>query len=309
LFILLHFINASFITECSVKKMNFWTKYSLKMCLPFALAFLSFAWNVLNVKIKHQEFQIQRVSIVSQVSILISSLYTLLVAGAVSPFVCAEQFGSHVLLSSPSIKCFKGEWNTAAFFIYTFAIVYFVGYPVFVGITFWNNRRNLKDDDFAKKFEHLIGSYKQECFYWELVMLGKRMSFAIVSQVAPIYGENNVFPYFLVIFLLFCFIVLEYIFMPFKKHSTSVKSFLWTCLAMILLLCDGFVFKNAYVPETQRAQFAALMVTLIAISVGATLLAMTLDVLRRRKQTEASNFTSLPIATIGGVQTQGVRGL
>jgi hypothetical protein len=247
---------------------------------PFALAFLSFAWNVLNVKIKHQEFQIQRVSIVSQVSILISSLYTLLVAGAVSPFVCAEQFGSHVLLSSPSIKCFKGEWNTAAFFIYTFAIVYFVGYPVFVGITFWNNRRNLKDDDFAKKFEHLIGSYKQECFYWELVMLGKRMSFAIVSQVAPIYGENNVFPYFLVI--------------------------LWTCLAMILLLCDGFVFKNAYVPETQRAQFAALMVTLIAISVGATLLAMTLDVLRRRKQTEASNFTSLPIATIGGVQTQGV---
>jgi hypothetical protein len=278
------------------------------MSLPFALAFLSFVWNLLSAKMKHQAFQVHRVSIVSQVSILISSLYTLLVAGAVSPFVCAQQFGSYVLLTSPSIVCFQGEWNSRAFFIYLFAVVYFVGYPCFVGVNFWINRRNnVKDTLFAKKFEHLIGSYKPECLYWELVMLGKRMSFAIIAQIAPIYGESNVYPYFLVIFLLFCFMVLENIFMPFKRHSSSVKSFLWTCLAMILLLCDGFVFKNASVPEARRAQFAGLMITLIVVSVGITVLTTTLDICRRQQQKDkTSGHTSVQVASTGtAIQSAG----
>jgi hypothetical protein len=73
-------------------------------------------------------------------------------------------------------------------------------------------------------------------------------------------------PYFLVVLLIFVFMTIDYVMSPFKSHFTSVKSFLWSVLAIVLLLCDGFVFKSETIPLWQKNSFGAFMIVLVVLA-------------------------------------------
>jgi hypothetical protein len=174
--------------------------------------------------------------------------------------------------------------------------------------SFWKHRLNVKSAEFEQKFGHLSASYKQRCFYWEAVALIKRLCFAILFQTIPLYGTNNFIPYFIIVLLLFCFITLEHVFMPYKKHASSVKSFLWSCLALVLLLCDALIFKNTTVPEQQKNSFAGFMIALITIAVSVSFLTTVWEARKRMQmQTAEQEVTvSVEVEAVTTVEPKGV---
>jgi hypothetical protein len=244
------------------------------MCLPFALLVLA------NVALLFKEkFQNRRIvfpqfwTLIMQFTLLISSLYTLLAAGSVVPFICKKLSNeTYVSIFSSSVKCFEGDWNSAAFFIYSFIIFYGALFPGCLAVVFWKNRRDPENYQFVRVFGHLTRPYKTEQFYWELVAFIKRFSFAVISQITPMYDRTDMTPYFLLTSILFLFNWLEHVFTPYKRHSSSVKSFLWNSIALIMLLCDGFVFKNTSTTSSQKDLFAGFMVAMISIAVVFTVI-------------------------------------
>jgi hypothetical protein len=180
--------------ECSLQRFDFYTKYWLKMSCPFVLFAAFFTSSFIFKRSESHRFEHLRSlkGSLALFSLLISSLYTLLVAGAVSPFMCARSKGdSRVVVSSPSITCFQGKWNQNLFFFVFFMLLYAVAYPAFVIYTFWKNRDQLKSTDFLKDFGHLTTPYRNDRFYWELITFAKRGAFAVCSQIVPLYSSAS----------------------------------------------------------------------------------------------------------------------
>jgi hypothetical protein len=121
---------------------------------------------------------------VSLLTMLVSALYTLLIASAVSPFMCTNWGnGTYALISSPSIQCFVTEWKKYALFIYFFIILYGIIFPSFLGYHFFKNRHNTNFEEFIRVFWHLMTPYRADYYYWDLVAMIKRAAFAVISQL------------------------------------------------------------------------------------------------------------------------------
>jgi hypothetical protein len=202
---------------------------------------------------------------ISLMTMLISSLYTLLMAGAVSPLMCVNLGnGKFPLISSPSIYCFESTWSQYAVFIFMFLVIYGAAFPAFIGYQLYKNRHNIASEKFTREFGHLTSPYKDKHFYWELIAMAKRSSFAVISQVVPLYSKDNMMLYFLTVMLLFFFLYLEYVAFPFKRKAIGVKSFTWTIVIVLLLICDGFVFKST-MDQSKKNQFAVVMILFLCM--------------------------------------------
>jgi hypothetical protein len=222
---------------------------------------------------------------------LISSMYTLLAAGIMSPCICKKTVdNTYVSITSSKVKCFQGEWRAAAFLIYGFLIFYGLLFPGYLAVMFWRNRNDPTNPEFERRFGHLTQSYKVHHFYWELVGFAKRLSFAAISQTTPLYDSSDLTPYFLLTALLFIFNWLEHVFMPFRKHSSSVRSFMWNSVALIMLLCDGFVFKSPSTPKDQKDLFGGFMVAMIAAACTFVLVTTIFETRQKKKEEVVKNI-------------------
>jgi hypothetical protein len=210
---------------------------------------------------------------ISFMSLLISSLYTLLISGAISPFICVSAGGRFVLASSPSITCFEGEWARYLPSIIFFIILYVLIYPACVSYVFFKNKNDLSSALMTKDFGHLTDSYKEKYFYWELMVMFKRASFVFFSMIIPIYGNDGPIPYFVTFAWIFLFLYIEVITSPYKKQLVQNKSFSWTLVTVILLLCDGLVFKNSNLTTVEKDRYANFMIfLLVLLGVGITVI-------------------------------------
>jgi hypothetical protein len=203
---------------------------------------------------------------ISLMSKFVSALYTMLIAGAISPFICSSfKNRGKVLVLHPSLTCFTSDWNKNAFFVYLFLFSYGIGYPVYVLYVLLKNRRDLQSENFRKSFGHLTSQYKDEWFFWELVSMLKKTSFAICSQITPLFSDENLTVYFAMIFLLFFFNYVENMATPFKRVNQGKSSTTWTMLVIILLMCDGFLFKSSSISSTEKTRVGIVMSMLIVL--------------------------------------------
>jgi hypothetical protein len=236
------------------------------MSLPFVLVTTANLGKWALSKYEKKSFVLEPWLLVRQLTMLIASIYTLLVAGSISPLLCrATASGTYVSIFDSEIQCFQGQWKSLAPVVYGFIVLYSFLYPAFLAMAFWKNRNNSIDVNFLRIYEHLTIPYKKKYFYWELVNMLKRIIFAVISQTTSLFESGKLTPYFLLIFSCFVFIGLEHIFMPYRKHSASIKSFLWTSLAIVLLLGDGLVFKSSTTPVSEKNLFSSFMIATVVV--------------------------------------------
>jgi hypothetical protein len=124
------------------------------------------------------------------------------------------------------------------------------------------------------------------------------VSFKVVYRHKRLhFDRSDLTPYFLLISPVF-FSLGDHIFIPFKRHSASVKSFLWTCLAMILL-GDGLVFKNAAAPAAQKNLFGGFMIaapiSVLVIVAGITVMEAIKANNKRPKQAATTTNTTVNV--------------
>jgi hypothetical protein len=204
-----------------------------------------------------------------------TSFYTLVVSAGVTPFICFKrEDGTYGLKQNPSNNCYDKEWfdilPTAVFFI----VLYAISIPATLSIILYQNRNNLNSSLFLKNYGHLTRSFKRSYFYWEVVMLMRRATFVLVGQVGTLSNSGNLSPYFFTIVILFCFHSLELFCLPYKRVTTFMRSATWSVVSIVVLLCDGFIFKSAVVSQVEKILFAVLMLLLLIGAIISSILSL-----------------------------------
>jgi hypothetical protein len=218
--------------------------------------------------------------------------YTLLVSGAVSPFVCIVQNdGTANMIKNPSELCYSGtEWKSHFPTMVLALITYLILLPIGLTIFFLFNRRNL---DGAKVFDFLhplTSVYKPRYFWWEVVALLSRAAFVVISSLIPAYPEDSA-PYFGSFFIILSSLSLEFFVMPFKRLIMAKISALWSLLICVVLMTDGLIFKSS-LDRNSKTACSVLMLLLILFAIGT--IGWTIFKTLTKKDKNISPHVSLP---------------
>eukprot|EP00475_Leptophrys_vorax_P014205 TRINITY_DN20609_c0_g1_i6.p1 TRINITY_DN20609_c0_g1~~TRINITY_DN20609_c0_g1_i6.p1 ORF type:complete len:331 (+),score=36.08 TRINITY_DN20609_c0_g1_i6:1-993(+) len=248
------------------------------MSIPFIIAFFLFAFSMLNALLLKWKTG-RPVSIwassyraLQSLITIVLSLYILLVSTSISPFDCKRNgTDSYFLRADPGIKCYDLSWNKNIAISVLFCLCYVVVLPCLLCYFFWKVGRNIaiRDSKFMLKYRSLIHllsrSYRKPFFYWELMLILKRLTFSLSSQ----FLLSNVDPTVRVwvsLLSLYVFGWLEVWLQPFR-HNSSAKA-AWSICLVLILLCQGFVFQeNSSEANIATFGFVAFVVGVFTLTV------------------------------------------
>jgi hypothetical protein len=163
-------------------------------------------------------------NVVPLFSTVVVFMSTYLTSTAISPFNCVKASSTtYVLWKNPSEICFRGTWNEYIFFAGTFTIVYLLFVPSSILFVFVKYRKHVADPVFLKKFGSLVNPYKPRYYYWELVMLLKRIAFISVRDIVFIAFDNQT-KFVLSITILAFFLSLEIYFEPYLTKKSNLEN-------------------------------------------------------------------------------------
>jgi hypothetical protein len=298
--------------ECSVP-LSFWTKYYLKMTFPLillglvianclAFALLSkFVWK------KGVDFKFLRTRAITFLLQTVVSCYTLLISGAVSPFICLKQAdGTEIMVKNPAITCTGGEWLKHYPVVMFLIILYGAFVPLsFLGLLVFN-RNNLDDPD----VQHYIGTftrqYKPKFFWWDIIFLLKRALFVVISSLIPANPGNSA-PYFGCIFLIFGYLCLEFFVHPYKRTIVAKRSAVWSLLAVMVLMADGLVFKSSSSSDITKYAYSIVMLLLILLAIATLMISIgqrfKRSWLKRQKKKMSHGASAGSVLAAGAIET------
>jgi hypothetical protein len=264
------------------------------------------------------------------------SCYTLLISGAISPFICLGQIdGSARMVKNPTSKCYvDGDWKDQLGTMVFFLIVYAFLLPmIFLFVLLWN-RKQLNSEKVQLYLGSFVNHYKPQYFWWEVLFMVCRLLFVVISALIPEFPDDSA-PYFGCFFLIFGFLSLEFFVHPFRRATAAKISAMWSLLAILVLMSDGLVFKSE-TSATLKTTYAYLMLFLILAGILTVLVSvfqkmraailaskLKLQEVTRSENLEISNrellmniageledITNLSIKEIGSViMVRGSRGL
>jgi heme/copper-type cytochrome/quinol oxidase subunit 2 len=178
-------------------KATYWQSQLFKVLLPFIIlvvfAVFSIVLKLYRQKLNPEEYRIKRGSSPTEISISLYSygmvrLATYVLLTGMSPFRCFKQMdGSYTLVASPNLDCYDQQWNSNTFTIFL-GILQVVLLPLVLMWVLWNYSSN--DNKFMWRFGHLTRKYKDQFYYWEVVMMLKKLIFVMVVDLTNDYNSN-----------------------------------------------------------------------------------------------------------------------
>jgi hypothetical protein len=166
-------------------------------------------------------FKQQRLSVSDQVNRFIQTVvfvmnvsFTMQVVTLAQPFNCFQRSdGLYYLYSEQSRLCFDSEWNRNVQISSIYFILYLGFIPGFCGAALYKNRSNLDDALFRKRFGQLVAPYRVRYFWWEIVVIARKILLGLTFQV---FGSflSKTGQVFMIILVLFGFMFLDIVKMP-----------------------------------------------------------------------------------------------
>jgi hypothetical protein len=238
------------------------------------------------------DFVLVRQRCVSFLILSIVSCYTLLIAGAISPFICLKQAdGSETMVKNPTIRCYAGLWNEKFPVFVSFLTLYAGIFPLVLLSLLVYNRKRLDEPAVMQYFGSFTRQYKLQLFWWEVVFLMKRALFVAVAALIPAHPGDSA-PYFACIFLLFGYLAIEFVVNPFRRSMTSKRSAMWSLIAVLVLMSDGLVFKSYQSSEVTKYAWSIIMILLIFLALSTTLFSL-FQWIKNKKRLQESNSAIL----------------
>jgi hypothetical protein len=263
-----------FAPECSVP-MTFWNKYMLKVLLPFIL--LGFLALIIMAKLILARLLRRTPSVplskdtllnrsISMFLVGVSSLYTFLTSAALSPFACTSIGNSRsVLVRSPNIPCYEGEWTQKLLTMIFFVFIYFVSFPLGILSVLVMKHSDTNDSKFQERFGHFVHGYRWSYSYWHVVILLKNLSISALIQYLSS-SQDDSGGSFATLIVLFLFILLNIICMPYRQINDMIHSCIWIFLLVVLMSSNTIVFSKENVSPTSRLITEALSVFFICLA-------------------------------------------
>ena len=180
-------------------------KLTLMFVLPVFIVVISFLfWGVLAVK--RSDFSVIRNQMVSTIIILLFLAHPSLVQSIFSILSCSEiDPGESWLVADPSIRCWQEEHM-----FYTVVVgipgvgIWCLGIPAVAMLIIIKNRRELTYINIKAKYGFLYNGYKPERFYWEFVIIYRKILVIFISVfISTVSIEVQALSVMLVIFIAF----------------------------------------------------------------------------------------------------------
>lgn len=196
-------ISPSFISVKCVSEMSFYTRTAIVMSLPILISLalagmMTFCWIVLPRKWLESNFRINKNSYIMTLIIVLYTVHPMIAASVFSSLNCVEVTGpggGWYLQADMSIDCQTDQFWRFRAGVGVFIALYVFGAPLFTLWRMWKNYSGIQqvlmfasfaDRDPAYRYVYLVRGYKTETFFWEAVVLFRKL--AIVGVATLISG-------------------------------------------------------------------------------------------------------------------------
>eukprot|EP00475_Leptophrys_vorax_P039986 TRINITY_DN7344_c0_g3_i3.p1 TRINITY_DN7344_c0_g3~~TRINITY_DN7344_c0_g3_i3.p1 ORF type:complete len:347 (-),score=62.98 TRINITY_DN7344_c0_g3_i3:57-1097(-) len=196
------------------------------------------------------------------------AMYSFLVNTAVSPFKC-NYVGNFMMYDNPSASCFDNEWRSHLPQVIFFFILYPLGLPGAMIYLFYKNKQNTESEEFRASFGSITNPYKDTWFWWELMQIFRRTSFAVVNAFIKMLSTEDTSLFFTSC-LLFTFMILEISYNPYKKHVHLLSSITLTVVELLFLVTNGVIFQNDRISQGKKEMYGFIMVAILVVIIGTT---------------------------------------
>jgi hypothetical protein len=176
-------------------------------------------------------FKGNRLKIGEQVNRLIQCIvfimilsFTMIVVTLVQPFNCFRRDdGKYYLYADQSKLCYDTEWKQNVSASSFYFILYLAAIPGSCIAALYTYRHKLDEPLFKKRFGQLVAPYKKKYFWWEIVVISRKIVLGLTFQV---FGSflSKTGQVFFIILMLFGFLFLEVVNMPSATLHDNVLS-------------------------------------------------------------------------------------
>ena len=179
------------------------------------------------------------------VILLAFGLYTGISTRIFHLFKCRKVQDKYFLASDYSMECYVGEWWNYGGVAMLSIFVYVLGIPLVQFVMLCRNRHHLHKESaldnqshrlFKKQFGSIYENYTEECYYFDLVDLFRRL---ILTGGLILVGEHSIVQSLLGILTCTLWLVVVAIKFPYKAYWDNVLS-ITLSLGLLLSLVCGF---------------------------------------------------------------------
>jgi hypothetical protein len=206
--------------------------------LKAALRYRKYRSGVPGVRFKRKEALFNFVLIFDKMTML---FFTTIVSNIVSLFDCVKISDDYfVIRSFPAERCYTSDWLSNLGQLSPLIVLYLLAFPLRLC---WILYRMTLLPELRRRpeFRYLTQGYKPAFFWWDAVLLLKRLVFIIISQflinsvdsTARLFSSIIVFGIYITIELL----LEPFLFNPIPKNNLNL-------MLILILLCQGLVFQN-----------------------------------------------------------------
>jgi hypothetical protein len=256
----------------------FWGKLRIKLLLPVLLSLGSVAlgvgvnfyefWKNEGEKPRRKDIFKRLILMLDKVTML---LFTLILSTIASVFDCVKTSDNYyVLRSYPSLNCYSSEWYSRISEISVFIVLYVIIFPLRLCWIFYKMTLDPKLR-FKPKYFYLTSGYKPGFFWWDVLLLLKRVVFILFSQF--LFSEVDSSLRLICSTLVFIFFAtIELMYTPFQFNAMSKNNF--TLLMILILLSQGLVFEDGDAESSQIFVWLVIMLFCIITTHTVTLLSL-----------------------------------
>jgi hypothetical protein len=153
---------------------------------------------------------------------ILNVLYTMILAAIFEPLFCFSQpDGTLTMVKNPAVECYSSEWQ---FNVYAFLIPACIFYAFIVPTALirllYKNRTKIQDPKFISRYGFLVNSYKHNLYWYEIVLIFKKVLFVIVPEFLAIKVSISIKQYSGLIILI-GFLMIDQIMLPYKGENEN----------------------------------------------------------------------------------------
>lgn len=253
---------------------TFWNLFYLKLFAPFFFlgcvicpAILPALWRIYVTKTPgpgDTGLDMYNTFINSTIACIVF-FYTYIVITLSEPFYCTQQPDeSWTLVMFPSMDCFDSTWIQNIPYLLFFIVLYIFVIPAMLAIQLYKNRKVIKTPAFKARYGSLTSPYSDEHFYWEFVVVTKKISLSLTLRVLSLFATASAQKFWVISFL-FCSLILDIFLMPYNSPFRNQCNLLFTIFGIVTLLADAIVFSSATSSEKEITSLSIMLVVLYII--------------------------------------------
>jgi hypothetical protein len=228
-------------SEINSSQDSFVTSNAVTVLFPFVLITVIFiVWTIIGLVKKTSKYM--KVHFVSTCVVVVLLFHTSVSNSILSIFSCKKINDEYWNTSNLSTKCFEGSHMKGLLYVgVPGLVIWCVSVPVIIFSSLFFHRKNLMDVNNMIKYKMLFAGYKQEFFYWELLIIIRKFLIRVVS-ILLISAGITVQGLGIMVILIFS-LTIHVNFRPYEKESIN-KLERYCIFVLILYSCGGIIFST-----------------------------------------------------------------